>query len=198
MRMRVWYLDCHEAGLCCYLVIHIGNLLHLLRLFYFHLWPIYWLSLVLESILKALVLRMYTDECPMVGSSERENALPNTQVQRHCSCLLQNLAALTAVVIGAACWVSLLVLFIDCEDRGDMFLRNFRTTTRHCNPKDSALLDSFVCARFESTHVHQISWLRFLTITLCPSQRTPGSLPFKSFPIPHPLSYNWTRCRSIG
>jgi hypothetical protein len=24
MRMRVFYLDCHEAGLCCYLVIHIG------------------------------------------------------------------------------------------------------------------------------------------------------------------------------
>jgi hypothetical protein len=22
MRMRVCYLDCHEAGLCCYLVIH--------------------------------------------------------------------------------------------------------------------------------------------------------------------------------
>jgi hypothetical protein len=27
MRMRVCYLDCHEAELCCYLVIHIGNLL---------------------------------------------------------------------------------------------------------------------------------------------------------------------------
>jgi hypothetical protein len=23
MRMRVCYLDCHEVGLCCYLVIHI-------------------------------------------------------------------------------------------------------------------------------------------------------------------------------
>jgi hypothetical protein len=23
MRMRVFYLDCHETGLCCYLVIHI-------------------------------------------------------------------------------------------------------------------------------------------------------------------------------
>jgi hypothetical protein len=46
MRMRVCYLDCHETGLCCYLVIHIENLLRPLQLFYFHLWPIYWLSLV--------------------------------------------------------------------------------------------------------------------------------------------------------
>jgi hypothetical protein len=37
MRMRVCYLGCHEAGLCCYLVIHIEKLL---QLFYFHLWPI--------------------------------------------------------------------------------------------------------------------------------------------------------------
>jgi hypothetical protein len=39
-------LDCHEAGLCCYLVIHIENLLCPLQLYYFHLWPVYWLSLV--------------------------------------------------------------------------------------------------------------------------------------------------------
>jgi hypothetical protein len=42
--VRVCYLDCHEAGLCCYLVIHIENLLHPLQLFYIHLCPIYWLS----------------------------------------------------------------------------------------------------------------------------------------------------------
>jgi hypothetical protein len=46
MCMRVCYLDRHEAGLCCYLVIHIENLLRLIRLFYFHLWHIYWLSVV--------------------------------------------------------------------------------------------------------------------------------------------------------
>jgi hypothetical protein len=46
MRMRVCYLDCHEAGLCCYLVTHIENLLRPLQIFYFRLWPIYWLSLV--------------------------------------------------------------------------------------------------------------------------------------------------------
>jgi hypothetical protein len=34
MRMRVRYLDSNEAGLCCYLVIHIQNLLHPLQLFY--------------------------------------------------------------------------------------------------------------------------------------------------------------------
>jgi hypothetical protein len=38
MRLRICYLDCHEAGLCCYLVIHIGNLLRTLQLVYFHLW----------------------------------------------------------------------------------------------------------------------------------------------------------------
>jgi hypothetical protein len=47
MRMRVCYLDCHDTGLCCYLVIHLENLLCPLQLFYFHLWPIYWLSFVL-------------------------------------------------------------------------------------------------------------------------------------------------------
>jgi hypothetical protein len=43
MRTRVCYLHCHEAGLCCYLVIHIENLLRPLLLFYFHLCPVYWL-----------------------------------------------------------------------------------------------------------------------------------------------------------
>jgi uncharacterized membrane protein len=46
MRMRACYLDCLVAGLCCYLVIHIENLSRPLQLFYFHLWPIYWLSLI--------------------------------------------------------------------------------------------------------------------------------------------------------
>jgi hypothetical protein len=40
------FLDSHGAGLCCYLVIQIENLLRRLQLFYFHLWPICWLSLV--------------------------------------------------------------------------------------------------------------------------------------------------------
>jgi hypothetical protein len=46
MSMRVCYLDCHEAGLCCYLVKHIENLLHPLQLYYYHLWPSCWLSLL--------------------------------------------------------------------------------------------------------------------------------------------------------
>jgi hypothetical protein len=46
MRMRECYLNCYEAGLCCYLVIHIEDLLRPLQLFYFHVWLIYWLSLV--------------------------------------------------------------------------------------------------------------------------------------------------------
>jgi hypothetical protein len=49
MSMRVWYLECHETGLCCYLVIHIENLLRPLQLFYFHVWPIYWLSLACQA-----------------------------------------------------------------------------------------------------------------------------------------------------
>jgi hypothetical protein len=35
-RLLPW--DCHEAGLCCYLVIHIENFIRPLQLFYFHLW----------------------------------------------------------------------------------------------------------------------------------------------------------------
>jgi hypothetical protein len=50
MRMLVSYLDCDEAGLCSYLVIHIENLLQPLQLFYFHLCPIYWLSLLLQKM----------------------------------------------------------------------------------------------------------------------------------------------------
>jgi hypothetical protein len=44
--MRDCYLDSHEAGLCCYLVIYIENLLRPLQLFYYNLWSIYSLSLV--------------------------------------------------------------------------------------------------------------------------------------------------------
>jgi hypothetical protein len=50
MRMLVCYLDSHEAGLCCYLVIHIKNLLHSLQPFYFHFWLIYRLSLLILKI----------------------------------------------------------------------------------------------------------------------------------------------------
>jgi hypothetical protein len=31
MGMRVCYLDCHEARLCCYLVIHVENLVLSIR-----------------------------------------------------------------------------------------------------------------------------------------------------------------------
>jgi hypothetical protein len=56
MRMRVCYLFCHEAGLCCYLVIHTENLLNPLQLFYVHLRSIYWLSLVYCERLYCIVL----------------------------------------------------------------------------------------------------------------------------------------------
>jgi hypothetical protein len=35
MCMRICYLDCHEAWLCCYLLIHTENLLRPLQLFFF-------------------------------------------------------------------------------------------------------------------------------------------------------------------
>jgi hypothetical protein len=41
MRMRVYYLDFHEVGLYCYLVIYTENVLRPLQLFYLHLWRIY-------------------------------------------------------------------------------------------------------------------------------------------------------------
>jgi hypothetical protein len=46
MSIHVCNLDCYDEGLCCYLVVQIGNLLRLLQLFYFNLWPNYWISLV--------------------------------------------------------------------------------------------------------------------------------------------------------
>jgi hypothetical protein len=46
MHMSTFYIDCHEAQLCCYIVIYTENLLHPLQLFYFHLWPIYWFFLI--------------------------------------------------------------------------------------------------------------------------------------------------------
>jgi hypothetical protein len=61
MGIHVCYKDYHEAGLCCYLVIHIENLLHPLQLFYFHLWPIYWLSLkvLCQSFFEQWLKRSY-------------------------------------------------------------------------------------------------------------------------------------------
>jgi hypothetical protein len=49
MRMRVSYLGCLEAGPCCYLVIHIENVLRPLQMFYFHLWSILTLPLAWRS-----------------------------------------------------------------------------------------------------------------------------------------------------
>jgi hypothetical protein len=57
MRMRFCYLDCHEGGLSRYLMVHIGNLLRPLQLFYFHLWLIYWLSFVHTKFRKDLFRR---------------------------------------------------------------------------------------------------------------------------------------------
>jgi hypothetical protein len=46
MRMRVFYLDAHEGGVCCCLLIDIEKLIRPLQLLCFHLWPFYWLFLL--------------------------------------------------------------------------------------------------------------------------------------------------------
>jgi hypothetical protein len=61
-RMGVCYLDCHEAGLCCYLVIHIEKLLCPLQPFCFHLCPVYWLSLITWRRFRYL-MTLCTSEC---------------------------------------------------------------------------------------------------------------------------------------
>jgi hypothetical protein len=81
MRMRICYLDCHEAGLCCYLVIHIENLLRQLQLFYFHLCPIYWLSLVFPYIKTGIWHRgvwwvMDMSKEPAISTMRKESRLP--------------------------------------------------------------------------------------------------------------------------
>jgi hypothetical protein len=58
LRMRVSYLDCHESESCRYLLIHTKNLLSPLQLFYFHFWPIYWLSLVHETVYDWIFVRV--------------------------------------------------------------------------------------------------------------------------------------------
>jgi hypothetical protein len=62
MRMRLCYQDCHEAGLSYYIMMHMYNLLRPLQLFYFHLWPIYWLSRVDSSVSMRRALRLSRPE----------------------------------------------------------------------------------------------------------------------------------------
>jgi hypothetical protein len=54
MRMRICYLNCHDAGLCCYLVIHIEDLWCPLQLFYFHLWLIYGSTLYIRCRMQSV------------------------------------------------------------------------------------------------------------------------------------------------
>jgi hypothetical protein len=64
--MRVCYLDCHKAGLCCYLVMHTENIFRPLQLFYFHLWPVYWLSFLSPRLLSHfcfLITDIQTQSC---------------------------------------------------------------------------------------------------------------------------------------
>jgi hypothetical protein len=60
IRMCGCYLDCHEAGLCSYLLILIENILRQLQLFYFNLWPIYWLSLEVPNF-ATCILRVHSN-----------------------------------------------------------------------------------------------------------------------------------------
>jgi hypothetical protein len=60
MRMRICYLECYGAGLCCYLMIYIEELLCPLQLFCFYLWPIYWLPRGIESFLVFITDHVFT------------------------------------------------------------------------------------------------------------------------------------------
>jgi hypothetical protein len=53
MRLSISYLDSHEVGLCCYLMVQIENLLRPFQLFYFHLWHVYWRSLLSRHVGRA-------------------------------------------------------------------------------------------------------------------------------------------------
>jgi hypothetical protein len=91
MRMRVSYVDCHEAGLCCYLVIHIANLLRPLQLFYFHLWPIYWFSILWDR---------HVSKCCIRGSCSS----PTTS-KKSVACTQGGLFPLTCVCLVFSRWV---------------------------------------------------------------------------------------------
>jgi hypothetical protein len=62
MRMSVCYLDCHEAGRCCYLVMYIQNLLRPLQPFYFHFWST--VFTISPSYITAIINQCY--ECSML------------------------------------------------------------------------------------------------------------------------------------
>jgi hypothetical protein len=92
--MRVCYLDCHEAGLCCYLVIHTENLLHPLQLLYFHLWPVYWLTIVswgngsTEGLMKTTKIRIvwYPSRDLNLEPPEYETGLATHSASTFCNC----------------------------------------------------------------------------------------------------------------
>jgi hypothetical protein len=81
MCIQVCYVDYHEAGLCCHLVIHTGNLVHILQLFYFHLWPIYWFFLV------SLFIFIYTTIIPKNIQVWCQDCLDGLVYFRFCSLL---------------------------------------------------------------------------------------------------------------
>jgi hypothetical protein len=80
MRMFVCYLECHEAGLCCYLVIHIENLLRQLQLFYFHCdlftdSPSYWTWRMTEPYLQSPYIVVPTQGCHVISQTQRSSLL---------------------------------------------------------------------------------------------------------------------------
>jgi hypothetical protein len=76
MDMCGCYLNCHEAGLWCYLVIHVENLLHPLQIFYFHLWPIYTHCLVPSEV--RAEDKLTTSEIPLINKEQYPRGLGKT------------------------------------------------------------------------------------------------------------------------
>jgi hypothetical protein len=84
MRMRVWYLDCHEAGLCCSLVIRIQNILRPLQI-YTSICELFTDSSSYKHEEELTCLRRLDeceiydmDACPHVDFSTLRDALSNT------------------------------------------------------------------------------------------------------------------------
>jgi hypothetical protein len=100
MRMSVWYLYCHEVGLCCYLVTHTERLLHPLQLFYFHLWPIYWLSLVCCHL---------SDEKGVRYIAEQRRQAFIMRLQTACSVTIKWLSCVSAVCGPLTMWCAVVI-----------------------------------------------------------------------------------------
>jgi hypothetical protein len=124
LHIRVCYQEYYDTRLCCYLVIHIENLFHPLQMFYFHLWPIYWLNASFQRLLdfgRSTYLRIMTSqEVHQTPSPERPNDLGESLIWSHCN--------ITREPLGTEASDVPIVLVPDNEG-GDTRIQTFDTMT---------------------------------------------------------------------